>query len=277
MLTNIQNRIAFSNKNAELEEMLGGESLTGFVDGLSRSASSVAGAIGDWFKSDTPSVASRPEPVGNVVHLMKEYPSKSLAKLNIYTPAELEVYHEDFYTELLVQLNELHDVEDRLYKPVINWLARCITDPEYGDKVWVDRKIEFVPLEKHTKQMSKMFDKQPASTGDPTLTSFSNCYRNVRDFEKSFDALSDLTNLCLDVNIESLRDREKRLAELIKKFVKGYEDGVIFASEVNMTRLIKIVDSAARETEYVAAIMYYANITIEAHNQTVKKLASDLV
>lgn len=272
MYDNIQSRLGFAMENPHISDLVGGESIASLSHGITRITDSLAKHWEDLFDTSLPAIETRPLPIENVVPLIEKINSKDLGNVTVYSPAELEVYQEKFNGELLVQLQQLADIDERLYQPVIRWLARCVTDKEFGDLVWADRKISFTNVESNRKDFAKLFDRQPTMIGDGTARPFKDCYRSVKDFKNATDTLRQMTNLCIDIDLSKLKKSEERLNELVKKFVKGYDDGITFASEVNMERLILLVSTAAVETEYLSGLLFYANLTVTAHNQTVEKL-----
>lgn len=256
----------------EVSQKIGAEagmSLTEHIDSVS---DGIAKFYKDVMNTDAVGIALSPVQDASLVSELNKEGFSNIRRLAVYTPFRLEGYAEDFYAILLDQLGEMVNVQQRLYDPAIRLLGKLLTDPEAYEKAWIDRELKFTDVGKMTKELSTLMTDKKTNTGDPDKQEFQETYKSAKHFGEGFKILQAIKDTGDILDLETLRKREDRMMELVRRFVKGYDDVDVTLNAPLATKLIRTFDAIALETEYLAALLYYANICIKAHNDTVEQL-----
>lgn len=255
-----------------LSQQIGAESGKSLTEHIGDVADSIANFYNEVMNTDTVAVAISPMQDAALVKELNKEGFENVRRLAVFAPFRLEEYAEDFYAETLDQLGYMVDIQKRLYDPAIRFLGKLLTDPQAYEKAWIDRELKFVDVGKMNKKLSAMMTDKKTTVGDPDKQEFQEVYKSAKSLNECFKLLQAIKDVSEVLDLETLRKREDRMMELVRKFVSGYEEADVKMGAPLATKLIKTFDAIALETEYLAALLYYANISIKAHNDTIEQL-----
>ncbi len=176
--------------------------------------------------------------------------------------------------ELSDQLRDLRDMDERLYRPLNRWAARTLNDEEYAAKAWIDRDVKFRDISKHKKELAKMFQEGKFRDESSEMTKFINAFGTIENFEKTWNEVETLGELLAEINLVRLKEIEARLVANTQKVVDAFEAGELEALHPGTRKMLaRTFVNLADETEYLAAIVFYANNVIGQWNNTIERLA----
>lgn len=190
--------------------------------------------------------------------------------LKVYRVPKVESRFDVFVGVLNKQV-ELHsDISERLYRPLNRWAATVITDEEYNEKPWVDRKLKFHEVSKSQKDLAKHFTTQKFREEESEYGKFINVFGSVKVFEDTWSKVEDLDTMISDLNLVELKKMEQRLVTNVNRVADMIEAGEFQDMNKDSRKLLaKSFVQLAQETEYLAALIFYSNNVFAAWNETI--------
>ena len=126
------------------------------------------------------------------VIILNKYKSTDLAHFAIIAPEYIDGKLVPYVNTLNDVLDELSNIENSLLKPLEQWAANMISDPEYGEKAWISIPNKTSNIDKHTDELKKYFNE---SVGDGVANRlFNNTYVDSKGLEIVSSVLDSLIN-----------------------------------------------------------------------------------
>lgn len=259
---------------AEFEDEIGMEGFFSFTDFLSGMGDSIRQAFKKLVNEDIKALDVGPVNLSNVTRKYDKHDFAALSEINAYRPDDLIAPMVDYSAALVEQLEAMANIQERLYIPVIKWLAKAATREDFHKQAWVDKDLKLNDLERMTKVITPMFDKRRERDANPEVTPVPKQYGSMRQMNKAHDNLQRAFNLGSDFDLESLKKTEESLIEHIGFFVKMIEDSEnpIDVPKATKRNLAKVIRNIATETEYYVGIVFMTRVAITAFNDTVEVL-----
>lgn len=247
------------------------ETFEGFMD---TAKDLINSAVKRVFNTDT--VMDIPNPVStkDLEHDMKDIGFSIIKDINVYGPAKMTGYHSEHVELLAKHFKEYADMENRILKPLIKFMAKIGNNPDELTNVWVDRDLKLVDVEKMKKDLAKTFNPGEIKEGDSTIHKFEDMYSSKKDLYKTGEKLQSMRNNAEIINLDNLMGLEERLVGLIDDVVIAAKNVVI--NRKTLRKLSEATIAASVELEYLAVMFYYANINVIAYNDTIEKLVEDI-
>lgn len=189
-----------------------------------------------------------------------------------FIPNKLDDYLANYAITLTGQLKVYSDIVERLYDPLIDWTGKTISIDGAANKVWMDPRLKTQNVDKARKQLAKHFDRKkiPAG-GDPNRTTLGEMFASPKQIVTTRVLLAQLHEATLGVNMDAIKEREKLLVDLMDAFSnKLAQTERVDIPKANIEKLAMTLRAVARETEYLAALVFNATVLIVAYNDTVK-------
>lgn len=245
----------------------------GFVDYISDFGSELANAWRKLVGQATYGVVVAPLGPDNALKRLNKLGLLDSRKLSMVTPYEFEKRASDVYKVIHTQLEQLVDIEKRLYRPLVQQFGKLVTTPDAYSKAWIDENIKFVDTDKMQKELSKLFKRGNKKGGVSEQVDFQDLYDDPSDFNTCSTIqlrLKDTGNL---INFVTLKSSEEKLVKLINSFVEEYDNNDDLKMKDHVVkRLVTVTTALGRETEYLVLLLHYANIFIAAHNENIKTI-----
>lgn len=227
---------------------------------------------------DTADVVA-PKSAGNLVRITKEKGISAMSDYRVYRLARQSEPMHKLIDLQMHQLEELADLEERLYQPLSRWFAGVLNDPEeFAEKPWTDRDLGYRDIEKMKESLRELFMPQGSRTDDSEFTDFITMYPSVKNFEACDKEMQMLFRKIGDIDLRSLRKVEELLMERLEKFIALDNDPESeFVIEKNARKkLAQTFRAIAFETEFLMTVLFQSSQAIGQWNNTVDLLKESL-
>ncbi|QAX96147.1 hypothetical protein [Vibrio phage vB_VmeM-Yong XC32] len=260
------------------------ESFDSFFGYLSAFRNKLSVQITKLFNEDFKALDVTPETYAKLESLLsqKGLDYNDIAKVVIYRPEAMTSPMVDFTKELYQQFALMGSLQDRLYRPAISWFAQAASRDEFMEKVWKDKNLLMVDVEKLQKEMRRHYKNDRGREG-PDMESVAKLYGSLRQFDQTQQNLHLLAEAGKQFDLKILKDAEETLSmhimELIKATDERQEEGqeIKDIPEGTRKRLAEVLRHIAMETEYFSSLTFLATTAITSWNDSLAKIeaASD--
>lgn len=260
------------------------ESFDSFFGYLSAFKNKLSVQLSKLFNEDFKALDVTPETYAKLESLLtqKGLDYADIAKVVVYRPEAMTSPMVDFTKELYQQFALMGSLQDRLYKPAISWFAQAASRDEFMEKVWKDKNLLMVDVEKLQKEMRRHYKNDRGREG-PDMESVAKLYGSLRQFDQTQQNLHLLAEAGKQFDLKILKHAEETLSmyimELIKATGERQEEGqeIKDIPEGTRKRLAEVLRHIAMETEYFSTLTFLATTAITSWNDSIDKIeaASD--
>ena len=211
--------------------------------------------------------------------LVEKYSKLQLENFKVIIPEFLDTKMLPYLEMLLKSISELNDVEKDLLIPLDQWVAHMLTDPSYGEKLWVNTVLDYDRVHKLEANKAKLNEYFNAAKGDHTSERpFYEVYGSVKELvecSNEIEKLSALTMKFLDGKLTAMVENlSKNLSRLDKK-----EDVANNLSNINTDKIKPITElvlQAAKELEFLSIILFQIKSVSFCQEETISRINSQL-
>ena len=211
--------------------------------------------------------------------LVAKYSKLQLENFKVIIPEFLDTKMLPYLEMLLKSITELHDVEKDLLIPLDHWVAHMLTDPSYGEKLWVNTVLDYDRVHKLEANKNKLNEYFNSAKGDHTSERpFYEVYGSVKelvDCSNEIEKLTALTMKFLDGKLTTMVENlSKNLSRLDKK-----EDVANNLSNINVDKIKPITElvlQAAKELEFLSIILFQIKSVSFCQEETISRINSQL-
>lgn len=201
---------------------------------------------------------------------------KALGKVRVYRPNGLYGNLAEYVQSLINAIDDLKDLEKRLYKPLIEFIQSSTSVKGFSDKIWAPKKIELINTGKHIKEIGGFFVKTKDATknGGGDIAVFGDIYDSARDFNKAQNLIVELAKKLSYIDLDSLKESEKILHDGFDIYLELLEDEEVFMTghKENLKLLGKYTTALVMETELLATVIYNSISVHSLHKETSEHL-----
>lgn len=210
------------------------------------------------------------------VDIIKKYSPTALEHFAIVAPEYIDGKLVPYVDTLNDVLDELSGIENNLLKPLEQWAANMVTDPEYGEKAWTSIPNKTTNIDKHTDELKKYFNE---SVGDGVANRlFNNTYVDSKGLELVSSGIEKLSSKSMHLLDGKLTNRADNISMLIRKLTS--EENV--ANKVNsippqkLKSIVNLVLQTAKELELLSIVLFQIKTLSYSNTETIKKIINQL-
>lgn len=215
-------------------------------------------------------VEFKPRSIKSISEKAEEVGSIGLADITLIKPAGLVEFLTPYANFIYSNVEEFRTIEKRLYTPFIS-IIHDIISKEMNDATNIGRSLKFIEHDL-TRDVLRSYISDKSTERDNTVTSFSQLYRNTKDFHESLKLISELSKLQRKVNLKSIIETEETLAEALDDVVKAIEDGILLPNSKAVNEIRHLTKKIAEETELLALLFSQSQRLIAAQDNNLVKL-----
>jgi hypothetical protein len=257
----------------EITDVEGMTSLTQFV-GFIASAYKQTMA---WFKNyhETADIVS-PESIAPYMKAINKKGWTALAESNVYLPPYCKTNFLTYAKEISRQAQMMSDIEHRLYKPVLQRMQKAEALDNLHNTPWADKNLHMLDVRRLKSDIRKVNAEDDAPEDLKVLSetvATNKAFRSLRELEVVQHLVEDMDRAIKGINLEHLRKIEGEILVISGKLLDDIEEGKKEPlTKAAQKQFVEAFRALAEETEYLTAIVFAANTTIEAWNKTIVKL-----
>lgn len=177
-----------------------------------------------------------------------------------------------FIDELSLALSTTADVKGRVLTPLLSWAANTISDPNFGDRVWLDSNVKTLDIKKVKVGLARVYSDKYGD--DDAIRPLVKAYSTRKDFTACGEMINTMIediNKIFDGRILSMSEE---IAKHVNTISLANEERPVFEQTppATLKRVSTLLFAAAEELEFLAILVMQVRAMSVSYADTAERM-----